>query len=101
MDKKDLSRLLKINSTNYKTPSYSQRSIHVAVEESSRKYTAFVTHQGHFQFLKVPFGLCNSPAVFQRFVNCVFQDRIRKDIVLPYMDDLIIPAKDGLLLQRS
>ena len=67
---------------------------HVAVEKSSRKYTAFVTHRGHFQFLKVPFGLCNSPAVFQRFVNSVFQDLIRKDIVLPYMDDLIIPAKD-------
>ena len=67
---------------------------HVPVEEDSKKYTAFVTHRGHYQFLRVPFGLCNSPAVFQRYINKIFQDLTRKDIVLPYMDDLIIPSKD-------
>lgn len=37
---------------------------HVTLEESSRKYTAFVTPDGQYEFLKVPFGLCNSPSVF-------------------------------------
>lgn len=49
--------------------------------------------------MKVPFGLCNSPAVFQRYVNAVFQDLIRDGIVLTYMDDLIIPSanyKNGI-----
>ena len=67
---------------------------HVSVEEKSRKYTAFVTHRGHYQFLKVPFGLCNSPAVFQRFINRIFQDLTGKDIVLTYMDELIISSED-------
>lgn len=67
---------------------------HVAVEESSRKYTAFVVPDGHYEFLKVPFGLCNSPAVFQRFVNLIFRDLIREGIVMAYMDDLIIPSND-------
>ncbi|KAK9754483.1 Reverse transcriptase (RNA-dependent DNA polymerase) [Popillia japonica] len=67
---------------------------HVPVEEQSRKYTAFVTHNSQYQFLKVPFGFCNSPSVFQRFINTIFSDMARKGIALPYMDDLIIPAKD-------
>lgn len=39
---------------------------HVPLEEESMRYTSFVTPDGQFEFLMVPFGLCNSPAVFQR-----------------------------------
>ena len=67
---------------------------HVEMDEESKKYTAFVTHNGHYQFRKVPFGLCNSPAIFQRFINTIFQDLIAKNMVLPYMDDLIIPSEN-------
>ena len=67
--------------------------LHVDIEESSKKYTAFVTPDGHFEFNKVPFGLCNSPAVFQRYVNVVLQDLKRQGVVLAYIDDLIIPAR--------
>jgi len=37
---------------------------HVNVEMKSRKYTAFVTHQGQYQFLKVPFRLCLTHRLF-------------------------------------
>lgn len=67
---------------------------HVKVHESSRKYTAFIVPDGHYEFLRVPFGLCNSPAIFQRFINIVFKDLIRVKIVLTYLDDLIIPSID-------
>ena len=62
------------------------------MEEASKKYTAFVAHNGHYQFRKVPFGLCNTPAIFQRFINTIFQDLASRNIELPYMDDLIIPV---------
>ena len=65
---------------------------HVSVEKESRKYTAFVTSNGQYQFLKVPFELCNSPRVFQRYINAAFWDLIRQNIVLLYVDDLIVPA---------
>lgn len=67
---------------------------HVRIDERSRKYTAFIVPDGHYEFLRVPFGLCNSPAVFQRFINIVFRDLIRAKVVLTYMDDLIVPSTD-------
>lgn len=67
---------------------------HVDVSAESRKYTAFVTPDGHYEFKKVPCGLRNSPAVFQRYVNTVFQELIRSGVVLIYMDDVIIPAEN-------
>lgn len=57
-------------------------------------YTAFVTPNGHYEFLKVPFGLCNSPAAFQRDINAKFRRLIDSRVVLVYLDDLIIPSRD-------
>lgn len=63
------------------------------IEEDSIKYTAFVVPDGHLEFLRVPFGLCNSPAVFQRHIRVLFRDLIETGVMLSYLDDLIIPAK--------
>lgn len=65
---------------------------HVKIDELSQKYTTFIVPDEHLEFTKVPFGLCNSPAVFQRFVNVAFNIQISQGIVLAYMDDLIIPS---------
>lgn len=65
---------------------------HVSISKDDRKYTSFVTHNGQYQFLKVPFGFYNSPVVFQRFINTIFNNMSVKGIALPYVDDLIIPG---------
>lgn len=67
---------------------------HVPIDEPSIHYTSFVTPDGQFEFLMVPFGLSNSPAVFQRHVKAVFRELIDKGTVLTYLDDLIIPAEE-------
>jgi len=67
---------------------------HVDVDEDSRKFTAFIIPDGQYEFLKMPFGLCNSPAVFQRFINAAFRDFICDGTVLTYMDDLIVPSEN-------
>ncbi|XP_011858346.1 PREDICTED: uncharacterized protein LOC105555908, partial [Vollenhovia emeryi] len=82
------------NATVFSTLDLKNGFFHVRMDESSVKYTAFVVPDGHYEFLRVPFGLCNSPAVFQRFVNTVFRDLVRNGDVLVYMDDLIIPSID-------
>lgn len=65
---------------------------HVDVDESSTKYTSFVTPSGQYEFLKCPFGLCNSPAVFQRFISHIFRGLTTKNIMIFYMDDIVIPS---------
>ncbi|GFW52561.1 retrovirus-related Pol polyprotein from transposon 17.6 [Trichonephila clavipes] len=49
---------------------------------------------GQFEFNKVPFGLSTSPGVFQRYVSSIFRDLTRKGIVISYLEDLVIPAKN-------
>jgi len=67
---------------------------HVPMAAESREYTSFVTSDGQFEFLRTPFGLCNSPTSFLRFVDEVFHDLSRRNVVLTYLDDLIIPGRD-------
>ncbi|GFW60632.1 hypothetical protein TNCV_569781 [Trichonephila clavipes] len=67
---------------------------HVDVDEDCRKYTSFIVPDGQFEFNKVPFGLSTSPEVFQRYVSSIFRDLTRKGIVISYLDDLVIPAKN-------
>ncbi|XP_046599255.1 uncharacterized protein LOC124295072 [Neodiprion lecontei] len=67
---------------------------HVPVTLESRKYTSFVTPDGQYKFVKTPFGLCKSPTFFLRFIDEVFRDLIRRNIVCTYFDDLIVPSKD-------
>ena len=41
----------------------------IKVEEGSREKTAFTTMSGLYEFCVMPFGLCNSPATFQRLLQ--------------------------------
>lgn len=65
---------------------------HVNVNEGSKKYTVFNTPGGHCEFNKVSFGMCTSPAIFQRIINYVFKQLSK--IILVYIYYIIIPAKD-------
>ncbi|CAD6962302.1 unnamed protein product, partial [Tilletia controversa] len=51
--------------------------------------TAFRTRYGSFEYLVMPFGLCNAPSTFQRFMNDVFRDLQGVSVVI-YLDDILI-----------
>ena len=54
--------------------------------------TAFVTPDGLWQFKKMPFGLCNSPASFQRMMDIVLSG-LKWNACLIYLDDVVIFGK--------
>ncbi len=59
------------------------------IAESSKKYTAFVSEHGLFEFNAIPFGLTNAPAAFQRIMDVVLAG-LKFKSVLCYLDDIII-----------
>jgi hypothetical protein len=61
----------------------------VAMKESDKKKTAFITQMGTYEFNVMPFGLCNAPATFQRLMDKILQTYIGKFVVV-YLDDLTI-----------
>lgn len=66
----------------------------VPLEENSREKTAFtVPGRGLFHFLRMPFGLHNAPATWQRLVDTILRDDLAP-YVLIYLDDIIIVTSD-------
>ena len=65
----------------------------VKMAEESMQYTAFtVGSMGVYEFLRMPYGLCNAPATFQRLMqNCLGE--LNLTFALIYLDDVIVHSR--------
>lgn len=61
----------------------------INVSEKDRWKTAFVSHDGLFEYRRMPFGLRCAPAVFQRFMDRLLGS-MRWQSALVYIDDVIL-----------
>eukprot|EP00253_Pinus_taeda_P024831 PITA_24831 len=67
---------------------YNQVSIH----EDDRDKTTFTTPWGTFHYAKMPFGLKNAGATFQRAMHLAFANE-KDDFLVVYLDDLMVFSK--------
>jgi len=66
----------------------------IPLAEEDKPKTALTCHCGTYQCTRLPFGLCNAPATFQRAFDMILSG-VKWQTVLVYLDDLIIFSADA------
>ena len=66
---------------------------HIEVNPNDIHKTAFSTNRGHYEWLRMPFGLKNAPIVFQRVVANLISKHNMISFAQNYIDDVIIFSK--------
>lgn len=61
------------------------------LEEESRKYVAINTHQGLYQFTRVPYGISSAPTLFQKTMDTILQGKKK---VICYIDVILITGEN-------
>jgi hypothetical protein len=65
----------------------------IRVKEGQEWLTAFNTRYGQFEYLVMPFGLCNAPGTFQSYINETVREYL--DVFCTaYLDDILIYSND-------
>ena len=67
----------------------------VRIKDGDQWKAAFKCERGLFEPTVMFFGLCNSPATFQAFMDDIFSDMLDEGWLVIYMDDILIFSKDA------
>src|SRR5437588_7274002 len=61
----------------------------ISLTEEAIPKTAFISQEGQWEYLYIPFRLCNTSVTFQQMMNKIFKDMIGKNLAV-YLDDVTI-----------
>uniref|UniRef100_A0A0G4HFP2 Reverse transcriptase domain-containing protein n=1 Tax=Chromera velia CCMP2878 TaxID=1169474 RepID=A0A0G4HFP2_9ALVE len=59
------------------------------IREGDEEKTAFVTRYGSFEWLVMPFGLCNAPSISMRLITDMLRPLLNKCVVM-FIDDVLV-----------
>ncbi len=62
----------------------------IPIAKQDRHKTGFITQHGHWQWVSMPFGLKNAPAIFQRILSGIIRKNNLSEFVSNYIDDILI-----------
>ena len=65
--------------------------LQLELEDESRKYVTLNTHQGLYQFTRVPYGISTAPTMFQKIMDTLLQG---KKGVICYLDDILVTGEN-------
>jgi hypothetical protein len=99
---KDPYRLLRIDQIVDSTSGYDLLSFidayygfhQIKIARDDRKHTAFVTVDGLYCYIVMPYGLLNAIPTFARAMNIILGDLVR-DIVEVYVDDIVVKTRES------
>lgn len=77
------------NAKVFTTLDCSRGFLQIEIDPADVPKTAFTCHRGLFEFTRLPFGLSNSPASFQRLMDIVLGDT-KYQFAIAYMDDVVV-----------
>ncbi|MBW0538029.1 hypothetical protein O181_077744 [Austropuccinia psidii MF-1] len=58
--------------------------------ENSKKLLTIIVHCGIFEYLRMPFGIKNSPSHYQNMMNTIFPEELSEVWLVIYIDDIIV-----------
>lgn len=64
----------------------------IEMDSDSIEKTAFSVNNGHYEYLRMPFGLKNAPSTFQRAMDNIFREYLHRFCFI-YMDDVVVFSK--------
>ena len=64
----------------------------VKMSARARRVSTFISHLGTFEWVRMPFGLCNAPATFSNLMRKVLAT-IQSNAVFAYLDDVLVASK--------
>ncbi|GJV29794.1 reverse transcriptase domain-containing protein, partial [Tanacetum coccineum] len=72
----------------------------IQMAEEDEEKTTFITNQGIFCYTKMPFGLRNAEATYQRLVDKAFHKQIGRNLEV-YVDDLVIKSQARITVEAD